>query len=1023
MPLPSLNVWTKPSGYNLGHTPGWGVEVAVGNLIIGREYIIKDVGTSDFTTIGARANTANVLFTATSTGSRAGPFTGVEPVSHPGTGTVYEAFIREQNVFNQQLPTAGDGVITLQIANAGTGYPINGGSFYTTGGHGTGMTVQVFSPSGYLQAVSINNPGVGYQDGDIVTILAGGNNATVVVNIDFLVTYSVISGKLPPGLRISGNRLIGTPFEVADYTLFTFCIRASKSGYSISDRTFSILVDGPDLPIFVTETGSIPIGVHEQLYVLDKTYVNFQIEAFDLDTAVGQKLTYFISSGDGNLPPGVTMTSDGFISGYILPAPKIKPNDGAGTYDEGYYDAASYDFALRPTNGFDSYVYDQVFYDYNLPYTRPSSLNVNYQFKVTVTDGNNYAQRIFKIFVVGDDQFRADTTTSDGFASGLFTADVTYLRQPAWLTNSNIGLFRANNYLTIPIILYDNSNVYYKLEYINQEVTCTSINVSPIDNIKNSNFITVTNVKGTILPNYYIVFDGIIEGATGQLYRIAAVSRIDDTDQYRLYVVSELAVDIPNGTSFYIGSKSTLPAGTLFDLQTATVYGAVPYQPAITKNYNFTITAIRLGDKGDSARTSRTFTIGIIGEIDSVITWNSDSNLGTINANLVSTLNVSASSTITDAVVQYKLINGKLPPGLTLNSDGEIVGKVSQFYNATTGKLGLTRFYDQPPQVPTKVFTTFDNDTSTFDKKYVFTIQAKDQYDYSATTRQFTILILTPNSIGYSNVRTHPFLKQSQRLSWKSFINDNSIFTPSSIYRTNDNNFGIQVNLNMLVYAGIETKSAAEYISAIALNHKRKRFAFGAVKSASAIIPGTNSTAYEVVYIEMKDLAESNGKHLPRQIKFNGSADSITSDNSMDFWSRSITVLESTDPRLNRPNPILTIDSTGYQASNSNTNVYFPNSISLWRQQLKAIGSTERNYLPLWMRSIQPGTKEELGFVLAVPICYCKAGTSADIVLNITHSGFDFKTLDYTADRYIIDAVDDLSIDKYLIFRNDRITV
>jgi len=75
------------------------------------------------------------------------------------------------------------------------------------------------------------------------------------------------------------------------------------------------------------------------------------------------------------------------------------------------------------------------------------------------------------------------------------------------------------------------------------------------------------------------------------------------------------------------------------------------------------------------------------------------------------------------------------------------------------------------------------------------------------------------------------------------------------------------------------------------------------------------------------------------------------------------------------------------------------------------------------MRSIQPGTKEELGFVLAVPICYCKTGTSADIVLNIEHSGFDFKTLDYTADRYIIDTVDNLSIDKYLIFRNDRITV
>ena len=69
---------------------------------------------------------------------------------------------------------------------------------------------------------------------------------------------------------------------------------------------------------------------------------------------------------------------------------------------------------------------------------------------------------------MGDDQFRADTTTTDGFADELFTADVTYLRQPAWLTNPNIGLFRANNYLTVPVALYDNSNVIYNLELINQ---------------------------------------------------------------------------------------------------------------------------------------------------------------------------------------------------------------------------------------------------------------------------------------------------------------------------------------------------------------------------------------------------------------------------------------------------------------------------------------------------------------------------------------------------------------------------
>jgi hypothetical protein len=75
------------------------------------------------------------------------------------------------------------------------------------------------------------------------------------------------------------------------------------------------------------------------------------------------------------------------------------------------------------------------------------------------------------------------------------------------------------------------------------------------------------------------------------------------------------------------------------------------------------------------------------------------------------------------------------------------------------------------------------------------------------------------------------------------------------------------------------------------------------------------------------------------------------------------------------------------------------------------------------MRSIQPGTKSELGFKLAVPLCYCKVGTADTILLNIKYSGFEFKNLDYTIDRYIIDSVTGTASDKYLVFRNDRITV
>ena len=39
--------------------------------------------------------------------------------------------------------------------------------------------------------------------------------------------------------------------------------------------------------------------------------------------------------------------------------------------------------------------------------------------------------------------------------TGLFTADNTYLRAPVWLTPSDLGYRRANNYVTLFLDVYD----------------------------------------------------------------------------------------------------------------------------------------------------------------------------------------------------------------------------------------------------------------------------------------------------------------------------------------------------------------------------------------------------------------------------------------------------------------------------------------------------------------------------------------------------------------------------------------
>lgn len=959
----ALNVWTKPTGWNFGQQPGTNVSVSSGSFIVGYQYVIQTVGTTDFRKIGADYNSVGTVFTATNTGSEAGP-EAVDNITNlgyltPGSGVASRLAFSERRTLEQPPGTLG---IPLPVQN------------------------------------------------------------------DTGVFYSIISGQLPPGLRLEGNRILGTAFEVPRLTDFHFCIRASKNG-EISDRTFTITIEGEDKPEFVTDAGLIDIGDNQEFFVMDSSYVDYQLQVIDADTSTGQRLSYFIAKDDGALPPGLILTNDGRIVGFVQPVLAIRPEDGDGTYANSGYDAVAYDFAFVPTNGYDSYVYDSVFFDFALQQNRPKKLNRTYEFVVTVTDGDSFSKRSFKIFVVGDDFFRADNTVwLDG--NPLFTADVTYLRPPTWITSSYLGLYRANNYITLILDTYETENVIYSLEQVNADSRAKTRKRLSTDNAIGGIYLTTTLTTVAPLINHRLTFAGLVSGST-IIHTIVQVASLGN-NEYRLTLNEPLQTNIPDGVDFLIGTLSQLPVGMEFDENNAEVFGLVPYQPAITKNYKFTITASKISDSGEIAKTPKIFTVDLLGEVDSILSWSTPSNLGSINANFVSTLSVKANSNIESNTILYTLTSGQLPPGLSLDLDGEIIGKVFQYATLDeSGNIitpGLTSF-----DFTTDV-TIFDGGTTSVDRDYEFTIKAQDQYGYSAISRTFKISVETPNQLIYSNIRVKPFLKTSQRNTWRDFINNSTVFTPLSIYRPNDPNFGIQTELSMLVFAGIETKEAEAYISAIGLNHKRKRFHFGEIKKATAFLPETKTAVYEVIYLEMLDPLEPNGKRLQNKIEnLSKQPKPVTVDTSNSIWSRNLNDLTADEPYRERPDQVITADSQGYEVSNPNTSAYFPNSISIWRNRLKTWtdGSSgfavERNYLPLWMRSIQPGSKQELDFRLAVPLCYCKVGTADDIVLNIKNyiktTDFAFNQLDYTADRYIIDSVEGLTADKYLVFRNDRITI
>ena len=130
------------------------------------------------------------------------------------------------------------------------------------------------------------------------------------------IIYSVIAGSLPTGMSVTSTGLLtGTPAQVAKRTLYTFVVRAT-AGTQITDRTFSLDIEGQDAPVFTTSSGTLQLDDSTRVglyWVLDGEHVNFQFQATDLDTRAGASLKFEIITGI--LPPGLTLSESGLLSG------------------------------------------------------------------------------------------------------------------------------------------------------------------------------------------------------------------------------------------------------------------------------------------------------------------------------------------------------------------------------------------------------------------------------------------------------------------------------------------------------------------------------------------------------------------------------------------------------------------------------------------------------------------------------------------------------------------------------------
>ena len=171
--------------------------------------------------------------------------------------------------------------------------------------------------------------------------------------------YSRVSGRLPPGIQVvSTGRLQGIPVSElgGDQNVeYTFTVRVKNTTTNgIADRTFSLTVTNVNPPIINTPTRNSYLGLF-----LDGTEYTEQLEA--TEATPGADLVWSLKNGD--LPPGITLSSAGVLSGYFDPI--ANPADG----NDPDWDKSAWSYL-----GWDSSLY---------------AIKKRFTFTIQVTDGVN----------------------------------------------------------------------------------------------------------------------------------------------------------------------------------------------------------------------------------------------------------------------------------------------------------------------------------------------------------------------------------------------------------------------------------------------------------------------------------------------------------------------------------------------------------------------------------------------------------------------------------------------------------
>ena len=262
----------------------------------------------------------------------------------------------------------------------------------------------------------------------------------VQLNASNAATYEYLSGVLPDGIRItiygqcegfpkSVDYIQGVPKEVGTDVTSEFVVRATSDDGLVADRVFTMTITGPDDPIIDTLPAS-DLGSY-----FDGQEISVPLTATDSDPFDTQ--TWKVIGGA--LPAGVTLSTSGLLSGWLLPVPS---ETGTPGFDVNNFDIGSFSFATQ-------------------------SVSKNYEFTVQVVDSTNRSStKDYSVFVASRNILSADNInlTADNFSPTVdslliesqITADLEVNRSPYIVTKpADLGTILHDNYYNFQFIGYD----------------------------------------------------------------------------------------------------------------------------------------------------------------------------------------------------------------------------------------------------------------------------------------------------------------------------------------------------------------------------------------------------------------------------------------------------------------------------------------------------------------------------------------------------------------------------------------